>query len=201
MSSMLGSPSLSPSVDDLVRAKSYWPLFALMGLAMVVIGTMAISYSCLATITVLVTWMFGVLLVASGITEIVTAFMAGRTRHRLVHLLIGVLYAVAGAFIVDRPEATAVQLTLIIALFLVFGGAFRIAFALVERFDGWPWVVLNGIVSLALGVMIYRQWPVSGTWVIGLFVGIEMIFNGMAWFMFSLALKNASPRPEESAAA
>lgn len=199
MSSMLGSPSRLPNVDDLARAKSYWPLFALMGAAMVVIGTLAISYSCLATITVLITWMFGVLLIASGITEIVTAFLAGRTRHRLVHLLVGVLYAVAGAFIVDRPEATAIQLTLIIALFLVFGGAFRIAFAFVERFHGWPWVALNGMVSLALGVMIYREWPVSGTWVIGLFVGVEMIFNGLAWFMFSLALKSASPPTDEAA--
>lgn len=186
----------APADDDVGTVRSYWPLFAIVGLGMVALGTAVLSYSCLATITVLVTWMLGVLLVASGVVEAVTAFLAGRTRHRLIHLLVGVLYVVAGAFLIDRPEAGAIQLTLIIALFLIFGGAFRVAFAAVERFDGWPWVVLNGIVSVALGVMIYRQWPDSGLWVIGLFVGIEMIFNGWAWFMFALALKSFPTRGE-----
>jgi uncharacterized membrane protein HdeD (DUF308 family) len=192
-----GSPS---GGDDLGVLKSYWPLFAAVGAAMVALGMVAISYSCLASITVLVTWMFGFVLIGSGIAEAVTAFLAGRTRHRLIHLLVGVLYVVAGAFLVDRPESAAIQLTLIIALFLIFGGAFRVAFAAVERFEGWKWVALNGVVSLALGLMIYRQWPASGLWVIGLFVGIEMIFNGWAWVMFSLVLKNVSPRQEASTA-
>lgn len=191
----------SSSADDLGRARSYWPLFAAVGAAMVALGMMAISYSCLATITVLVTWMFGFLLIGSGIAEVVTAFLAGRTRHRLIHLLVGVLYVVAGAILVDRPESAAIQLTLIIALVLIFGGAFRIAFAAVERFEGWQWIALNGVVSLGLGLMIYRQWPASGLWVIGLFVGIEMIFNGWAWVMFSLALKSVSPRQEPTTAA
>jgi uncharacterized membrane protein HdeD (DUF308 family) len=58
-----------------------------------------------------------------------------------------------------------------------------------ERFSGWNWVLLNGIVTLFLGLMIYKQWPASGLWVIGLFVGIDLIFDGLAWIMFALGLR------------
>ena len=96
---------------------------------------------------------------------------------------------VVGFMIIEQPENSAIQLTLIIAFFLIIGGIFRIVFALSERFTGWPWVLLNGGVTLMLGLMIYKQWPDSGLWVIGLFVGIEMIFNGWSWIMLSAGLR------------
>ena len=71
---------------------------------MVVLGTIAISWACLATITVAATWLFGVLLLAGGIAEIIGAFSAGRWSGTLVHLLIGVLYAVVGFMILDQPK-------------------------------------------------------------------------------------------------
>jgi uncharacterized membrane protein HdeD (DUF308 family) len=74
----------------------------------------------------------------------------------------------------------------------MFSGVFRIVFALSERFAGWPWVLLNGAVTLMLGFLIYKQWPASGLWVIGLFVGIELIFNGWAWVMLALGLRRAT---------
>ena len=80
-------------------------------------------------------------------------------------------------------------MTLIIAIFLIISGIFRIVSALSERFTGWGWVLLNGGVSLLLGLLIYKQWPLSGLWVIGLFVGIDLIFNGWAWIMLSLAMR------------
>ena len=75
-----------------------------LGIALVVLGTIAISWACLATITVAATWLFGVLLLAGGIAEIIGAFSAGRWSGTLVHLLIGVLYAVVGFMILDQPE-------------------------------------------------------------------------------------------------
>jgi uncharacterized membrane protein HdeD (DUF308 family) len=94
--------------------------------------------------------------------------------------------------IIGHPAESAIQLTLIIAIFLMIGGIFRIVFALSERFSGWEWVLLNGFVALLLGLMIYKQWPASGLWVIGLFVGIDLIFNGWAWIMLSLGLRKAT---------
>jgi uncharacterized membrane protein HdeD (DUF308 family) len=189
MNSFPTTPGVPASLDELQTLRSSWLWFFALGVAMVVLGTIAISYACLATITVTATWLFGFLLLAGGITEIINSFWAGRWSGMLVHLLTGLLYAVVGFMIIEQPEDSAIQLTLIIAFFLIIGGIFRIAFALSERFTGWPWVLLNGGVALMLGLMIYKQWPASGLWVIGLFIGVELIFNGWAWIMLSAGLK------------
>jgi len=71
--------------------------------------------------------------------------------------------------------------------------------SLVDRFEGWGWSLLSGIISLLLGLAIWRQWPLSGLWVIGLFVGIEMLFSGLSWLMLGLAVRSpakaATPTP------
>ena len=189
MNSVPSTPGVRASLDESQTLRSGWPWFFGLGVAMVVLGTIAISWACLTTITVTATWLFGFLLLAGGITEIINAFRGGRWSGTLVHLLIGILYIVVGFMVIEQPENSAIQLTLIIAFFLIISGIFRIVFALSERFAGWPWVLLNGGVTLMLGLMIYKQWPDSGLWVIGLFVGIEMIFNGWAWIMLSAGIR------------
>jgi uncharacterized membrane protein HdeD (DUF308 family) len=189
MNSFASTPSFPSSVEELQRLRSFWFWFLALGIAMVVFGTIAISWACLTTITVTATWLFGFLLLAGGIAEIINSFWAGRWSGMLIHLLIGVLYTVVGFMIIEQPENSALQLTLIIAIFLIISGIFRVVFALSERFTGWPWVMLNGAVTLLLGLLIYKQWPASGLWVIGLFVGIEMIFNGWSWVMLAFGLR------------
>ena len=182
--STANNPSMSEELPRL-RENRFW--FLALGIAMVVFGTIAIGAAFVATVAM--TWLFGFLLLAAGIAGIVSAFWAGRWSGMLSHLLIGVLYTLVGFMILDHPQDSAIQLTLIIAIFLIIGGVFRIVFALSERFTGWGWVLLNGAVTLLLGMLVYKQWPESGLWVIGLFVGIEMIFNGWAWIMLSLGLR------------
>jgi uncharacterized membrane protein HdeD (DUF308 family) len=65
------------------------------------------------------------------------------------------------------------------------------------RYPHWSWVLLDGVVSLLLGVLIWRRWPVSALWVIGLFVGIEMLLNGWSLVMLSLTGRTL---PEEAQA-
>jgi len=191
MNGPLATPRFSTPLEELQALRNHWIWFFLLGLAMVVFGTAAISWACIATITVAATWLFGFLLLAGGISEIIHSFWAGRWSGMLVHLLIGVLYTVVGFMIIEQPEGSALQLTLIISLFLIVSGIFRIVISISERFAGWPWVLLNGGVTLLLGLLIYKQWPASGLWVIGLFVGIEMIFNGWAWIMLALTLRGS----------
>jgi uncharacterized membrane protein HdeD (DUF308 family) len=187
------SPIPTPTnfAHEIQMLRDKWCWFLALGIAMVLFGTVAIGQAVVATKAATV--LFGILLLAGGVAEIISSFWAGKWSATLVHLLIGVLYTVVGLIIIDTPMESAVQLTLIIALFLIFGGIFRVVFALSERFTGWGWVMLNGAVSLLLGVLIYKQWPYSGLWIIGLFVGIELIFNGWAWIMLSLGLKNSLP--------
>jgi uncharacterized membrane protein HdeD (DUF308 family) len=106
--------------------------------------------------------------------------------------LTGVLYLIAGIFLINNPVGAALGLTLLVAVCLLTGGAVRIVLSLLERFDGWGWVVMNGIVSVLLGAAIWRQWPLSGLWALGLFVGIEMLFSGLSWVMLALAVRSGS---------
>src|SRR6185437_8861280 len=131
-----------------------------------------------------------------GIAQTISAFWAGRWSGFLLTIFIGLLYMVAGVFIISHPVESTIELTLMLAFLFVVCGVFRIVTALVLRFPHWGWPLLNGVIAVLLGVMIYKQWPSSGLWVIGIFIGIEMIFNGWAWVMFSLGLRSLPNEPE-----
>ena len=164
-----------------------------MGIGLSLLGVAAIASSFIATMaTVLV---FGILLVLAAIFQVFTAFWGRQWRGFFLHLLAGVLYLIAGVFMIDNPAAVALALTLMVAACLLVGGILRIILSVAERFDGWGWVFLNGLISLLLGTAIWRQWPLSGLWVIGLFVGIEMLFSGLSWVMLGLAAR-VTPRAE-----
>jgi uncharacterized membrane protein HdeD (DUF308 family) len=192
MNTISTPPGFPSFAHELEALRNHWCWFLALGIAMVVLGMIAIGDAVIATVAATV--LFGFLLLAGGIAQMVSAFYAGKWSGMLLHLLIGILYVIVGLMIIDRPETSAVQLTLIIAFFLIFSGIFRTVYALSERFTGWGWVLLNGAVSILLGFLVYKQWPYSGMWIIGLFVGIELIFNGWAWIMLSLFLR----KPAES---
>jgi len=113
-------------------------------------------------------------------------------RGFFLHMIAGVLYLVAGLFMIQNPVEAALGLTILVAVCLLVGGIIRIVMSVFERFEGWGWVFVNGLVSVLLGAAIWRQWPLSGFWVIGLFVGIEMFLSGLSWLMLGLALRPAS---------
>ncbi len=192
MNTGVPTPFVDIVAHEIERLQKYWPWFLALGIGMVVLGTISISWACIATITVAATWLFGFFLLAGGIGEIINSFWVGRWSGMLLHLLIGVMYTLVGFMVIDQPETAAVQLTLLIAIFLMVTGVFRIVFAVAERFAGSGWVMLNGVVTFILGLMIYKQWPASSLWVIGLFIGIDLIFNGWAWIMLALGLKKVS---------
>ena len=98
----------------------------------------------------------------------------------------------AGAAIRDAPLESTAVLTLFIAAFFVVVGIFRAVASLVDRFPQWGWPLLNGIVTMCVGLIIYDTYPASALWVIGLLVGIELIFNGWTWIMLSLTIRSLS---------
>jgi uncharacterized membrane protein HdeD (DUF308 family) len=176
-----------PLTHELGALRNDWWCIFTLGISLVVCGVLAMGMSFF--VSVLTVAVFGVLLLAGGIAQILSVFWTGRWSGTLPHLLVGILYAVTGYVLVDAPLQSAVALTLVIACFLLVGGVFRIVAAMLLRSPGWAWVVLNGFISLMLGLLIYKQWPASGLWMIGLFVGIEMLFNGWVWIMLALDLR------------
>ena len=192
MSTVLVTATPGPQAE-LRALREHWIWFLVMGIALVVLGSIAIGWACLATITIAATWIFGFLLLGAGIGEIIHSFTVGKWSGTLVHLLIGLLYGVVGFMMINDPADSAITLTKIIAIFMVIGGLFRVVASLSHRFPGWQWVLLNGGITLMLGVLIYKNLPESGLWFIGLYLGIDMILNGWSWIALAIALKQLPP--------
>lgn len=190
------SPLGAAVKHELEALKNEWWWFLLLGLGLVLLGVVSLSS---ALITGLVTEtmvvFFGVLLLMGGVGQLISAFWAGRWSGFLLSLVMGLLYVVTGFVIVDRPLAGALALTLVLAMMLLVGGIFRIVSALMLRFHNWGWPLLNGVISVLLGLLIYKQLPEAAFWVIGTFVGIELIFNGWSWVMLGLGLRALDKAP------
>jgi uncharacterized membrane protein HdeD (DUF308 family) len=193
MSFSLQAPPLGPPHDELASLRRQrWLVFAL-GLASVLVGLLAMCFALIATLAQVV--IFGVLLLIAGTIEVVHAFTARNGRGFALHLLAAALYLIVGLFVLEDPVRAAAVLTLLLAAFLLVGGVLRILFSLGARFPGGPWVLLNGVVDLVLGVLIWSGWPESSLWVIGLFVGIDLVFHGWAWMSLALAIRTYDPAP------
>ena len=126
-----------------------------------------------------------------GVAEIIAAFSVKTWGKFLLWMLLGVLYVAAGMIAIMNPLLAAAYLTLMLGFALVFGGVLRIFLAFQMKSAGgpWGWVVLSGLITLLLGAMIIAQWPASSLFVLGIFLGIDLIFIGAGWITMGLALK------------
>lgn len=192
----MSTPSITPFRRQLRHEfealRGQWGWFLALGIALIVLGTIAISVPAIMTITTVV--FFGVILLMGGLAEALGAFWARDWGGFFIQLLIGVFYLILGFLFVASPGAATLAATLLIAAFLIVGGIFKIAAALSYHFPGWGWVAASGAITLVLGILIWAEWPSSAPWVIGLFVGIEMLLNGWWWVMIALAVQKL-PRP------
>jgi uncharacterized membrane protein HdeD (DUF308 family) len=165
-----------------------WGWLLAVGILMIILGVVAIGAPVVATIAV--QFMLGWLLVISGIAEGMHAFMVQGWRGFLFELLSALLYLGVGILLLVNPLEGALALTIVLAVFLLVEGIFKIIMALrVREHRGWGWLLASGIVSLILGALIWAQWPASGLWVIGLLVGIQLLFTGWALVMLALAAR------------
>lgn len=168
-----------------------WGWFVALGIVLIALGMVVLgSTLTMAKVTMAVMFFFGWLMIAGGVLQTLHAFACRNWSGFFLDLLAGILYIVVGFMIVANPLITEITLTLLIAMFLIFGGIFRVILAIAARYQNRLWVLLHGLINVVLGVMIWQRWPASGLWVIGLFIGIDMIFNGWALLMLGLAAKN-----------
>lgn len=181
--------------EQLRSQKKHWWLFLLLGIVLVLGGVLAIAYPFVSSVGAVV--LLGVILLVCGVLTILGAFWAGEWSALLLQLLVGILYVVAGIAIRDAPVESAAVLTLFVAAFFIVVGAFRIVAALVVRYPQWGWGLVNGVVTLLGGIIIYDTFPSSALWVIGLLVGLDLLFSGWTWIMLAMVVRRL---PERSAA-
>jgi uncharacterized membrane protein HdeD (DUF308 family) len=188
----------SPGLVGVEELRKKWGWFLALGIVLIIVGSVAIGSAFLTTVFSMM--FLGWLMIASGVLQSIHAFGCKKWGGFFIDLLTGLLYIVVGFMCVANPGATALTLTLLIAMFLIFGGIFRVAIALIMQTHNWVWLLLHGAINLLLGILIWRQWPISGLWVIGLFVGIEMICNGWTLVMLGLMAKNMPTATTDRAA-
>jgi uncharacterized membrane protein HdeD (DUF308 family) len=141
-------------------------------------------------VAVLVAWM----LVFSGGAHLAFGWQTRTAGVFIWELLLGILYGVAGAYVLLQPVTGLASLTLALALYLFAEGIFEFILSFVGHMPGSGWLMLDGIVTLILAVMIWRTWPSSAEWVIGTLVGVSMLFSGLTRLMLLLSARRIVAR-------
>lgn len=178
---------MSPtSIGTIAKQSVRWSI--VLSVLMILAGVLAIVIPPAAgiAITILVGW----LLVFSGAAHLVFGWQTRTAGGFVWELLLGVLYILVGAYLLFHPVAGLASLTLALAIYLFAEGIleFILSFRL-HPMPGWVWLLFDGIITLILGIMIWRTWPSSTPWVIGTLVGISMLFSGVSRLVLSLAAR------------
>jgi uncharacterized membrane protein HdeD (DUF308 family) len=166
-----------------------WGWFLVFGIVLLLLGIAAVIRSFAATVATMM--FFGILLLIACGIEVAQAVLVGQWAGFFYHLLAAILFGVIGFMLVIRPVISAEALTVVMAAFFLIGGFFQLIASIAVAQPGWGWEALNGIIGVVLGGLIIAQWPASGLWVIGLFIGVDLIFYGWAWVAFALGLRAA----------
>jgi len=131
-------------------------------------------------------------LVVVGVVQAVHALRGGTPAHKTISLVLGAVIAGVGVLVWLNPELGTGFLTALLMIFFAVNGLWKISNALRFRdFRGWFWLLLSGVVSLVFVYLLWSQWPVSGAWVIGILVGLDLLLTGISLILLSLALRRA----------
>lgn len=167
-----------------------WGWHLCLGIFFVILGTIGLGR--LYALSLAGALFFGVLIIIGGVAQFIEAFKCRGWKGVVYHVLIAVLYVGVGFFIIQDPLAAKLLLTWILAVVFVCVGIIRVVLALQMRATGsWFVPLLGGIISIILGGLILVKWPLSGLFVIGLFVAIELIVNGWSYIFIALAARRA----------
>jgi uncharacterized membrane protein HdeD (DUF308 family) len=169
-----------------LRAKSGW--IVALGAVYVIAGLIALASVAMATVaSVLVV---GVMMIVAGVAEVINAFQIKSWGKFLLWALLGVLYIVAGFVTFENPLLAAVLLTLMLGASLVASGIMRIILSFsMKRETPWIWVAISGVITLLLGLLILARWPINSVYILGLFLGIDLIMAGAGWIGLGFGLR------------
>jgi len=175
--------------SNLVRRASTLSVF--WGVLLIGLGMLAVASPMVAAVAVnvLIAW----LIVFAGVVHLVVAFHTREAGSIIWRLLVGLAYMCFGGYLIARPVAGVASLTLLLASLFLLEGIFNIVlFFRAPSTLRSSWMLLDGIVTLLLGLLIYLQWPSSSAWAIGTLVGVSLIFSGLTRVMVSLAVRKAA---------
>jgi len=175
-------------LGDIKRA-SGWSIA--LGILMILAGIIAMfaPWEAGLVITLVVGWSA----IFNGFAQIVFAFRAHGGWHVALEVILGIIYIIAGIFLLMHPLGGLLALTLVLACFLLVYGVFALVLSLQMRpRHGWGWVLFDGIITILLGILIWRHWPFNSDWVVGTLFGISIFISGVTRLMMSLAIRRVA---------
>ncbi len=184
----LDSDSLKTAIGE-TRGK--WGWFVALGVLLLIFGGIAFGNLFIATVASV--YMIGWLMLFAGAVEIIHSFGVKTWGRFFYWFLSGLLYAVAGFFAFYNPLLASAVFTFLLAVALIAAGLLRLWVGYQHWSEnGSGWIVTGGVVTALAGLIIAMHWPVNSLWVLGLFLAIDLVFQGWTFIAFGLALKKAA---------
>jgi uncharacterized membrane protein HdeD (DUF308 family) len=166
-----------------------WGWFLVWGIALIIFGVIAISIATFTSLALIIT--LGILIIISGVVFVIDTFKVWWHKWNgfFPTLIIAILYLVVGIMLLTHPVLGAMSLTLLLGSFYIILGIFRIISSVTLKLPRWGWVLVNGIITLILGLLIVAHWPMWSLFILGLFVGIDMVVTGWTYIMLAMAAR------------
>ncbi len=172
--------------EAVLKKASGWSIA--LGILMIIAGIIAMVEPGVSGlfITIVVGWSA----IFNGVAQIIFGFRTHGGWHVILEVLLGIIYIIAGIYLLMHPVGGLLALTLILASFLLVYGIFALVLAFqIKPRAGWGWVLFDGLVTLLLGILILKHWPLNFDWVVGTLFGISIFMSGVTRLMMSLALR------------
>lgn len=174
------------SRGELQAFSKHWVWAITLGVIMIFLGFLAIIYPAFSTAGGVM--ILGLILLATGLVQLLHAVNVREWGGFFWHILLGLLYGAVGILLLSSPLIGAVTITFILSIYFIVSGIFKIIISLMSRnISSWVWMLFSGIVALILGGVVLLSWPVSALWFLGLVIGIDLVIGG-----FSLASLGSS---------
>ncbi|MEU0006925.1 DUF308 domain-containing protein [Streptomyces sp. NPDC006314] len=163
--------------DEAAHLRRDFGWLAVLGVILVLAGLVGLVYTGVATLTSML--LFGWLLLIGGIVGLLHAIQARGTPYFWLGVIVAALNIAAGIVVVRLPHAAAAALTMFAALLFLTAGFFRLVGSLVVRGPQFGWTLLLGAFDLLLGILVLGSWPSSSQYVIGCFLSLALLFDGL----------------------
>jgi uncharacterized membrane protein HdeD (DUF308 family) len=188
MNATVNNDMLNIQSEVIETLKKKWKWFLALGILSIIVGIGAIAAPQIATLTVEV--FVGWVLLFAGVIQIIHSFYSQRWGNFFLRAIGGILYLGAGALLLQYPIQGIITLTMLVAVIFFAEGIFKVITAIkIPPMSGKGWLVFSGIVSIALGLLIWAKLPSDAIWAVGLLVGINLIFGGTSMVSMALAVK------------
>jgi uncharacterized membrane protein HdeD (DUF308 family) len=180
---------MAEAVLNSMKKASGWSIA--LGILMIVAGIVAMVEPGVSGlfIALIVGWSA----IFNGFAQIIYGFRTHGGAHMFLEIILGIIYIIAGIYLITHPVGSLLALTLLLACFLLVYGIFALVLAFRMRpHNGWGWVLFDGIITILLGALIWKHWPINSEWVVGTLFGISIFISGVTRLMVSLAIRNVA---------